>query len=89
MEATERSKSGSTRHWLLVLLLVGLLVRVMAASAFAGIIVTDEHQQYIEQSFRHLHGYGATFWEQDYGMRHPLFSFLLAGILWLGETAGI
>src|SRR5262249_9467904 len=85
----EHSASSASRHWLLRLMLAGLLVRVVAVPASAGIIVPDEHQQYIEQSFRHLHGYGATFWEQDHGMRHPLFSMLLAGVLWLGETIGL
>lgn len=85
----EHSASSATRHWLFALTLAGLLVRLVAVPASAGLIVPDEHQQYIEQSFRHLHGYGATFWEQDHGMRHPLFSMLLAGVLWVGETIGL
>jgi Alg9-like mannosyltransferase family len=89
MASNERLTSDATRHWLLALMLAGLLVRLVAVPASAGIIVPDEHQQYIEQSFRHLHGYGATFWEQDHGMRHPLFSMLLAGVLWAGETIGL
>jgi hypothetical protein len=89
MATDELSTSNATRNWLLTLMLAGLLLRLAAVPASAGIIVPDEHQQYIEQSFRHLHGYGATFWEQDHGMRHPLFSMLLAGVLWVGEMIGL
>ncbi len=77
------------RRWLLALLLVGLALRGMAALWSCGLMHPDEHQQYIEQSFRLVHGYGATYWEQEYGIRHPLFSLVLAGLLWLGERVGI
>jgi Alg9-like mannosyltransferase family len=89
MATNEQPASNAITRWLLALMLIGLLVRLVAVPASAGIIVPDEHQQYIEQSFRHLHGYGATFWEQDHGMRHPLFSMLLAGALWVGEAIGL
>jgi hypothetical protein len=81
--------ANRTPRWLLALLLAGLLVRVVIACWSCGLMHPDEHQQYIEQSFRLLHGYGATCWEQECGIRHPLFSLVLAGFLWLGERGGI
>ena len=81
--------SDSTRRWIAALLAIGLVVRLVAAWASPGIMHPDEHQQYIEQSFRLVHGYGATFWEQDCGLRHPLFTTVLAGILWAEERLGI
>jgi hypothetical protein len=81
--------ANRTRRWLLALLLAGLVVRMVAACLSCGLMHPDEHQQYIEQSFRLLHGYGATYWEQECGIRHPLFSLVLAGFLWLGERGGI
>jgi hypothetical protein len=83
------ANANRARRCLHALLLAGLLVRVVAACWSCGLMHPDEHQQYIEQSFRLLHGYGAIYWEQEYGIRHPLFSLLLAAFLWLGERAGI
>jgi hypothetical protein len=83
------STANRSRRWLLALLLAGLVVRIVAACLSCGLMHPDEHQQYIEQSFRLLHGYGATYWEQECGIRHPLFSLVLAGFLWLGERGGI
>jgi hypothetical protein len=88
----EQGRSGAesfTPARLAALLAVGLIFRLAAACASPGIMHPDEHQQYIEQSFRLVHGYGATFWEQDCGLRHPLFTMFLAGILWVEERAGI
>ncbi len=80
---------GFTPRWLAGLLVAGLIFRLAAAWVSPGIMHPDEHQQYIEQSFRLVHGYGATFWEQDCGLRHPLFTMFLAGILWVEEKIGI
>src|SRR6266446_6908937 len=88
----EQGRSGAdgfTSGWLAGLLALGLIFRLAAAWASPGIMHPDEHQQYIEQSFRLVHGYGATFWEQDCGLRHPLFTMFLAGILWVEEQAGL
>jgi Alg9-like mannosyltransferase family len=88
----EQDSSGAHRFspkWLAGLLSLGLIFRLVAAWVSLGLMHPDEHQQYIEQSFRLLHGYGATFLEQDCGLRHPLFTMFLAGILWVEERAGI
>jgi hypothetical protein len=85
----DAAPNSTARRWFVSLLTVGLLLRLLLACISPGIAFSDEHQQYIEQSFRLLHGYGVTFWEQDYGMRHPLFPTILAGVLWAGERAGI
>jgi hypothetical protein len=85
--ATDRD--SRCRSWLVALLLVGLLVRLIAVPASSGIVHPDEHQQYMEQSFRLVHGYGAMFWEQRYGMRHALLPDLLAVFLWIGEMLGL
>ena len=81
--------AATTKRLVVALLGIGLVARFVAALLSAGIIHPDEHQQYIEQSFRLVHGYGATFWEQEFGMRHPLFIFLLGGVLWIGEAIGV
>lgn len=80
---------GPARGWMVGLLVAGLVIRLAAAWAAPGIVHPDEHQQYVEQSYRLVHGYGARFWEQQYGMRHPLFTMLLGGVLWLGERCGV
>jgi hypothetical protein len=74
---------------LVALLLIGLVVRVPVAWLSVGIIHPDEHQQYIEQGFRIAHGYGAVFWEQERGMRHPLLPTLLGGLLLACDRVGI
>lgn len=71
------------------LLLVGLAVRVPVAWFSTGIIHPDEHQQYIEQGFRVAHGYGAVFWEQERGMRHPLLPTLIGGLLLACDRVGV
>ena len=81
--------AATTKRLVVALLGIGLVARFTAALFSAGIIHPDEHQQYIEQSFRLVHGYGATFWEQEFGMRHPLFIFALAGVLRVGEAVGV
>ena len=81
--------AATAKRLVVALLGIGFVARFVAALLSAGIIHPDEHQQYIEQSFRFLHGYGATFWEQEFGMRHPLFVFVLAAVLWIGEAMGV
>ena len=88
-EHRQYGHANSVPKWLVALLAVGLTFRLVAAWASPGIMHPDEHQQYIEQSFRLVHGYGATYWEQDTGLRHPLFTMFLAGILWVEEHVGI
>jgi GPI mannosyltransferase 3 len=83
------SNVGPSRRWLCALLAIGLALRIGVAWVSPGTLHPDEHQQYIEQSFRLIHGYGSTPWEQQVGLRHPLFPMILAGILWIGERSGI
>lgn len=85
----EGSAARRSRNWLVGLLLTGLALRVVAAWLSPGICHPDEHQQYLEQAFRLVHGYGDVFWEQERGMRHPLFFTLLGGGLWLCERVGV
>jgi hypothetical protein len=73
-----------------LLLFVGAVERGAAAwGSNLGIAFADEHQQYLEQAFRQVHGYGMTFWEQSWGMRHLLYSNTLAGLLHAMEWFGI
>jgi hypothetical protein len=74
---------------LVALLLVGLVVRLPVVWLSTGIVHPDEHQQYIEQGFRVAHGYGAVFWEQERGMRHPLLPALLGGVILACERVGV
>lgn len=78
---TEVSPRVRLVFWALVLL--GLAERLAAAHfSNLGIEHPDEHQQYLEQAYRHNHdGYGYAFWEQDRGMRHLLYSHSLAAVL--------
>ncbi len=78
------------RTLFLLLFVVGVLERCWAAfGSNLAIAHPDEHQQYVEQALRHVHGYGTYFWEQAFGMRHLLFSQSLACILRLLEHWGV
>jgi hypothetical protein len=76
-------------RWFFILLACGIILRVFTAFHSEGIWAPDEHQQYMEQAFRWLHGYGVTYWEQERGMRHPCFRFVLGGLLYSLEHLGI
>ena len=69
--------------------LAGAALRCLCASLTVDVIHPDEHQQYLEQARRIVSGYGMLFWEQDRGVRHPLYSHLLAGPLALMESVGV
>jgi hypothetical protein len=77
------------RRWLGALLVVGLCFHLVAAWFSPGVIHPDEHQQYMEQAFRLEYGYGALFWEQERGIRHPLLPSLLSLVLHLSDQAGL
>jgi GPI mannosyltransferase 3 len=72
------------------LFLVGAVLRAVICFGTVGRVHPDEHQQYLEQAYRLVYGYGCTFWEQQYGVRHPLYPALLAvplaGLKELGVT---
>jgi GPI mannosyltransferase 3 len=76
-------------HVFLVLFLIGLGLRGIACAHTTGILHPDEHQQFLEQAYRMVHGYGKTFWEQKRGMRHPLYPALLALPLRILEAVGV
>lgn len=72
-----------------VLFLAGAGLRALAAFQTLAMVHPDEHQQFIEQAFRVVHGYGHLFWEQERGVRHPLYPGLLAGPLAAFEAGGV
>jgi Alg9-like mannosyltransferase family len=61
----------------LIILSVGLAIRVNACFYSKGIACPDEHQQYVEQAGRYAYGYSMTFWEQERGVRSPIFPVFL------------
>src|SRR5688500_9723123 len=71
------------------LFLIGVTARAVACAHTTGILHPDEHQQFLEQAYRMIHGYGKKFWEQDLGMRHPLYPALLAVPLRVLEAVGV
>ena len=71
------------------LFVVGIGLRGIACIYTTGILHPDEHQQFIEQAYRMIHGYGKIFWEQERGMRHPLYQAFLAVPLRILEASGI
>ncbi len=84
--------AGNTRRvlWAFVaLFVVGASLRGIACIYTVGILHPDEHQQFLEQAYRMIHGYGKKFWEQDRGMRHPIYPAFLAAQLRLLEGIGI
>jgi hypothetical protein len=76
-------------RWFFILLAFGIVLRVFTAFYSEGIWTYDEHQQYMEQAYRWLHGYGVTFWEQERGLRHPSFCVVLGSWLFCLEHLGI
>jgi hypothetical protein len=71
------------------LFLIGLTFRGIACATTMSIIHPDEHQQFLEQAYRMIHGYSRTFWEQELGMRHPIYPALLAAPLRVMEMMGV
>jgi hypothetical protein len=72
-----------------ILCVIGIVERLFGAYySNLGMAHCDEHQQYLEQAFRHAYGFGETYWEQWRGMRHPFYTESLAvlihGMDWLG-----
>jgi hypothetical protein len=61
-------------RWLFIALVtVGAALRGYASFTTVGVLNNDEHQQFIEQAHRMVHGYEQRFWEQERGARHPLY----------------
>src|SRR5262245_4450966 len=84
-----RPNDRPVRGAFLTLFFVGAALRGVASFVTVSIEHPDEHQQFLEQAFRFVHGYGETFWEQDRGIRHLLYPALLAMPLAALEAVGI
>jgi phosphatidylinositol glycan class B len=72
-----------------LLFLAGCGLRALASFQTIAIIFPDEHQQFLEQAQRLVYGYGHHFWEQERGVRHPVYPVLLAIPLASCEALGI
>jgi hypothetical protein len=88
-EGTSWYQDADFRKYLFILCFVGILIRSYFCFAFTGLHWADEHQQYLEQAYRIVHGYGITFWEQVDGNRHPFYQTWLAVQLWIFEKLGL
>src|SRR5947208_2280892 len=77
------------RKLFVVLFLAGAGLRALASFETIAFIYPDEHQQFLEQAHRIVYGYGQTFWEQERGIRHPLYPALLAVPLAGCEAVGV
>jgi GPI mannosyltransferase 3 len=84
-----KEETRRLRWAFLALFVVGAGLRCFACFATLGITFPDEHQQFLEQAHRMVYGYGQTFWEQERGMRHPLYPALLAAPLAAMEAVGV
>jgi hypothetical protein len=81
--------SRTVRRVFVGFFLLGALLRLVASFGGIPFAHADEHQQYLEQAFRVLHGFGMVYWEQEEGIRHWFYPGCLAGVLWLMEQVGI
>jgi hypothetical protein len=77
------------RRAFILLFVIGAGLRALASFQTISIVFPDEHQQFLEQAHRIVYGYGHHFWEQERGIRHPLYPALLAGPLAGFEAIGI
>lgn len=77
----------SSKISVLIILSLGLVLRVLCAITPA-ISTNDEVYQYIEQSFRLIHGYGVVPWEYSVGLRNPIVPFFLLAPQFIAEAIG-
>lgn len=68
---------------------LGLALRAVVCAETCSFVHPDEHQQFLEQAHRLVHGYGKKFWEQERGIRHPLYQSVLAVMLGGLELVGV
>ena len=64
-------------------------MRVVAGIYSQGFYHPDEHQQYLEVAQGFVYGCHIRFWEEERGTRCYLYPGMLAGLLWLLDTAGV
>jgi hypothetical protein len=74
---------------LLAVVFLGIGLRVVASVYSQGFYHPDEHQQYLEVAQGFVYGCHIRFWEEDRGTRCYLYPGMLAGLLWMLDTAGV
>jgi hypothetical protein len=82
-------QTRQVRWAFLIIFSIGVGLRGWVSFDTICMIHPDEHQQYLEQAQRYVYGYGVQFWEQEQGLRHPLYSGMLAGPLAGFEAVGV
>jgi hypothetical protein len=74
---------------LLGVVILGVGLRAIAGVYSQGFYHPDEHQQYLEVAQGLVYGCHVRFWEEERGTRCYLYPGMLAGLLWLLDTAGV
>jgi hypothetical protein len=74
---------------LLAVVIVGVGLRAVVGVYSQGFYHPDEHQQYLEVAQGFVYGCHIRFWEEERGTRCYLYPGMLAGLLWLLDTAGV
>ncbi len=79
----------SSRLWLLIALVLGLVIRLYFVWAKAGMYFPDEMFQYLEPGYQRMHGFGTLFWEFEDGVRNWLLPGYYAALMEVGEAFGL